>query len=104
MGFDTIAEKRIREAISEGRFDVVADGRPLDLEDYFKVPPDLRMAYSVLKNAGCVPEEVEYLKEVDRLRSALAAAKTEASRQQARRTLADAELRLNLALERARRR
>lgn len=103
MSFERIAEMRIREAIAEGKFDVVADGRPLDLDDYFRTPEALRMAYSVLKSAGCVPEEVEYLKEVDRLRDALAAAADEAGRQPIRHALAAARLRLELALERARR-
>ena len=103
MGFDKIAEKKIRDAIAEGKFDVVADGRKIDLDDYFKAPAELRMAYSVLKSAGCVPEEVEYLKEVDRLRNALAAAPDEAARGPIRQQLAAATLRLDLALERARR-
>jgi hypothetical protein len=104
MGFDKIAERRIREAMAEGRLDVVADGRKLDLDEYFKVPEDLRMAYSILKTAGCVPEEVEHLKEVDRLRTALNTATTDTDRQRTRKALAGAELRLSLALERARRR
>ena len=104
MGFDRIAENRIREAMADGTFDVVAAGRPLDLADYFSVPEELRMAYSVLKSAGCVPEEVEHLKEIERLRTALAAAPDEETRSPIRRALADAVLRLNLALERARRR
>jgi hypothetical protein len=89
--------------MAEGRFDVVADGRPLDFDDYFSTPAELRLAYSVLKSAGCVPEEVELLKEVDRLRRAVDAAPDEASRAPLRKALTDAQLRLDLALERARR-
>jgi len=102
--FEKIADKKIRDAMADGTFDIVADGRALDLTDYFSVPEELRMAYSVLKSANCAPEEVEYLKEVDRLRTALAAAADERARAPVRRALADATLRLDLALERARRR
>ena len=103
MGFDRIAERKIREAMAEGKFDVVADGRPIDLDDYFKAPPELRMAYSVLKSAGCIPEEVEHLKEVDRLRQSLAAASDDETRRALRRQLNAATLRLDLAMERAKR-
>lgn len=102
MGFDRIAEKKIRDAMADGTFDVVADGRAIDLDDYFKAPAELRLAYSVLKSAGCVPEEVEYLKDVDRLRTAVAAASDEDTRAALRRELAHATLRLDLALERSR--
>lgn len=90
--------------MADGRFDVVADGRPIDLDSYFSLPDDLRMAYSVLKSAGCVPEEVEYLKDVDRRRRALEELQNEDERPALQRALADAELRLRIALERGRRR
>lgn len=103
MPFDRIADRKIREAMAEGKMTTPSDRGKLDLEDYFSVPEDLRMAYGVLKSANCVPEEVEYLKEVNRLRAALDAAADEPARQPLRKQLMDAELRLNLALERAKR-
>lgn len=103
MAFDKIADRKIREAMADGTLKIPTDGRQVDLNDYFSVPEELRMAYGVLKSANCVPEEVEYLKEVDRLRKAVAAATDEAARRPLRKELADAELRLNLALERRRR-
>jgi len=99
MVFDRIADKRIREAMSEGKFDHLPRKGAIDLEEYFKLPAELRMAYSVLKSAGCVPEEVELLKEVDRLESALAQAPDETSRASCRRAVAEARLKLDLALE-----
>jgi DnaJ-like protein len=67
------AEKRIREAIAQGRFDNLSGvGQPLSLEEYFSTPEKARMAYSILKNANCAPAEVELLNEVSRLERAVA--------------------------------
>jgi hypothetical protein len=103
MVFDRIADKRIREAMSEGKFDRLPKRGAIDLEEYFKLPEDLRMAYSILKSAGCVPAEVELLRDVDRLQAQLAGASDETARSAIRRALADARLKLDLALERTKR-
>ncbi|MGE3959032.1 MAG: DUF1992 domain-containing protein [Vicinamibacterales bacterium] len=100
--FDRIVDARIREAMQEGKFDHLPRKGRIDLEEYFKLPAELRMAYSILKSAGCVPEEVEMLRDVDRLRTAVAAAADDASRRRLQRELAEAQLKLDLALERRR--
>jgi hypothetical protein len=67
--FAKIAEQRIREAIENGEFENLKGmGKPLDLGDESWIPEDLRMAYRVLKNAGCLPAELELRKEVMNLR------------------------------------
>ena len=67
--FARIAEQRIREAIENGEFeDLKGMGKPLDLGDKSWIPEDLRMAYRILKNAGCLPAELELRKEVLNLR------------------------------------
>jgi hypothetical protein len=103
MVFDRLAELRIREAIREGKFDHLPKKGAIDLDEYFKMPAELRMAYSILKSAGCVPEEVELLRDVDRLETALAAASDESARASLRRAVADARLKLDLVLERGKR-
>ena len=103
MVFDRLADRRIREAMSEGKFDHLPRRGAIDLEEYFKLPAELRMAYSILKSAGCVPEEVELLRDVDRLRTQLAAATDDGRRAALSRELADARLKLDLALERTKR-
>jgi hypothetical protein len=103
MAFERLAENRIREAIREGMFDRLPARGAIDLEEYFKLPEDLRMGYSVLKSAGIVPEEVELLREVDRLQSAVTAATDERAREPLRRALAEMRLKLDLALEGAKR-
>ena len=67
--FALIAERRIKEAIERGEFDnLPGKGKPIVQEDLSAVPEELRMAYKVLKNAGCVPPEIELTNEVASLR------------------------------------
>lgn len=64
----TIAEKRIEDAVKKGDFDnIPGQGKPLVLEDMSNVAPELRMAYKILRNAGCLPPELEERKEIGRL-------------------------------------
>jgi DnaJ-like protein len=103
MGWERIAENRIRDAMQEGEFDnLPGAGKPIDLEGYFQLPEHLRVAFSILKSANCVPAEVELLNEIASLERQLAAAIPE--RQPAiRRALTDRRTQLAVVLERARR-
>ena len=50
-----IAEQKIREALDRGDFDnLPGAGKPLVLEDLSHLPPELRMAYTILKNSGFI--------------------------------------------------
>lgn len=105
MIFDRIAELKIREAISEGKFDKLPNaGQPIDLQEYFETPADMRLAYSILKSANCVPEEVELLREIARLERALASDDSQSveSADVYRRRLRDSRVRLAVLLERNR--
>ncbi len=63
--FEKLAEQRIQEAMERGDFDnLPGKGKPLVLEDDSHLPPDLRIAYKVLKNANCLPPELELRKEI----------------------------------------
>jgi len=63
--FGKIAEERIREAMRDGEFeDLPGKGKPLHLEDDRHLPADLRLAYKFLKNADCLPPELELRKEI----------------------------------------
>ncbi|MDR2055293.1 MAG: DUF1992 domain-containing protein [Desulfovibrio sp.] len=63
-----IAEKRIEEAQNNGEFDnLPGSGRPLEIEDMSHVPEELRMAYKILRNSGCLPPELAERKEINRL-------------------------------------
>lgn len=64
-GFEKIIEARIKKAQDEGAFnDLPGSGQPLRLEDDQNIPEDLRMAHKVLKNADCLPPEVQLRKEI----------------------------------------
>ena len=101
--FERIAEKAIAEAMREGKFDNLSNaGRPLDLEDYFKAPEDMRAAYGVLKSANVLPEEIELLNEISRLDRAIAATSDPGERQALRRKIEACRLQLAIRRERKR--
>lgn len=50
-----IAEQRITKALEDGVFDNLPGmGKALHLEDLSHLPPELRMAYTILKNSGYI--------------------------------------------------
>ena len=79
--FERIAENRILEALEAGLFDnLPGRGKPLLLEDDSHIPPDLRMAYKIMKNADCLPPELEVRKEIVRLQDLVASLPDEAEK------------------------
>lgn len=71
-GFEEIIERRIKEAQANGEFDdLPGRGKPLRIEDDSHVPEDLRIAYKVLKNADCLPPEVELRKDIRQMKDLL---------------------------------
>ena len=72
--WDAIVEAKIAEAQRAGAFDDLPGiGQPLDLTDDRLVPEDVRVAYRILKNAGCVPAELIERKQAADLRKLIAA-------------------------------
>jgi hypothetical protein len=105
MPFSLIAENRIREAMAQGEFEnLPGAGEPLSLEKYFSVPEDLRMAYSILKNADCAPAEVELMKEISRLKQAIDRTADGGTRHSLQRVLANRQTQLAILLEHGARR
>lgn len=50
-----VSEDHIRRAIKEGAFDNLEGmGKPLPPDETVNMPPEMRMAYRILKNAGYV--------------------------------------------------
>ena len=61
----THVDKIIEAAIARGELDnLPKHGEPLDLDEERDVPPELRMTFRILKNAGFVPPEVEEMKKI----------------------------------------
>ncbi len=72
FGYLKIVERRIKEALERGEFDnLQGQGEPLNLEDDRNVPEDLRLAYRILKNADCLPPELELKKEIRKMEDML---------------------------------
>lgn len=85
---EQIAEHRIREAMARGDFDRLPGlGKPLQLDDDTDVPPELRVAYRILKNAGVVPPELELRRDIATAESLLLAATSPEERTEAGRKL-----------------
>ena len=64
-GFNKIVEERIRRAQKKGEFEnLEGSGKPLDLLADQTVAEELRLAYKILKNADCLPPEIELKKEI----------------------------------------
>ena len=86
---DQIAEQRVTEAMERGELDdLPGAGAPLHLEDDSLIPEHLRAGYRLLRNAGFIPPELQWRKELasveDLLRSLPADASAERTRAQRR--------------------
>lgn len=96
-----IAEEKIREAMARGEFDnLPGAGKPLLLEDDSMVPVDLRVPYKVLKNAGCLPPELELRKEIVTMKNLISAVEEESEKRRKLKELDGKLLRLNLMRKR----
>jgi hypothetical protein len=95
-GFERIVEDRIKKAQQRGDFDnLPGAGKPLDLCDDQHIPEDLRLAYKILKNADCLPPEIELKKEILRTEDLLADLQDTAQRYSALKKLNFLILKLN---------
>jgi len=73
-GFERIVEERILKAQRQGAFEgLEGRGAPIRFADDQHIPEDLRLAYKILKNADCLPAEVELKREIERTEDLLAA-------------------------------
>ncbi|HEX5809262.1 MAG TPA: DUF1992 domain-containing protein [Anaerolineales bacterium] len=101
MSFDKIVEAMIRDAQERGEFDNLAGkGKPIDLTQYFETPEDIRVAQSVLKNAGMTSPEVELLKEIAQLRQLLGMLEDEKKKKEIQKEIQEKQIELNMMIER----
>ena len=104
MSFDKLVEEKIREAMTNGEFDnLPGKGKPIDLSAYFATPEDVRIAYSILKSSGFVPEEAQLLKDVESLKDALKNCPDEGEKTRIKKLIDEKMLKLNMMVEHYRR-
>jgi hypothetical protein len=103
--FEWLANEQIEEALRRGDFDnLPGKGRPLNLEEDDHIPPDMRMAYHIMKNAGVSPPEISLRKELETIKAELSRAKTDEERRALEKDARMMCLRISLMMEpRARR-
>jgi hypothetical protein len=95
--FQQIAENRIREAMGEGLFEQIpGKGKPFRFEDDSMVPEDLRQSHKILKNAHCLPAELELRKDIFNIRQMIESAVDEETRMALQRKLNSATLALDM--------
>ena len=105
MSFERIVEEQIRRAIADGEFENLrGKGKALELESYFQTPESLRMAYSILKSAEFVPEEVRLMQEIDAAKEELSRCAEGKRAHQLEREIQEKQLSLSVLLERQLRR
>lgn len=99
--FDEQIGQRLLEAQRSGELEQAKSyGKPLDFGDgFFDTPEELRLPYKILKDAGCVPVEVEMFKQVAALRERLVAATDEAEAAALRARVVELGQRIALRLE-----
>jgi hypothetical protein len=101
MSFDRIVEALIQEAIERGEFDnLPGKGKPIDLTEYFETPEEIRVANSILKNAGMTPREVDLLREIAELKQKLAAEPEQGKKREFEKQIRYKQVEFNLLVER----
>jgi DnaJ-like protein len=104
MSFDRIVEALIKEAMERGEFDnLPGKGKRIDLTEYFETPEEVRLANSVLKNAGITSHEVDLLKEIADLKQILAALLDEKKKQEIEKQIQQKQVEFSLLMERQKR-
>jgi len=101
MSLDKIVEEMIKKAQARGEFDnLPGKGKPIDLTEYFEMPEDVRVAQTMLKNAGMTSREVDLLKEIAGLRQILARMVNENKKQEIQKQIREKQIEFSLMLER----
>jgi len=104
MSFEETVEAQIREAQARGDFDnLPGKGKLIDLTDYFNTPEEVRVAQSLLKNAGMVPVEIELLQEIAVLKDSLNSTIADVEKAKLQKLLKEKQLQFDILLEKRRR-
>lgn len=102
MGLNHV-DKLIQEAMARGEFDnLKGAGKPLNLDEYFSLPDDVRAGFTLLKNSGVVPQEVSLLKDIAQLKEKIQRQTDEEKKEKLRKELIERQLAFDLLMERNR--
>ena len=98
---DEVIARHLEEAAKSGELAAAKGyGKPHEPDPgWDATPPELRMPFKILKDAGFMPAEVEWFHERARLRSALDAEADAAKQETLRKQLAVLEQKISLRLE-----
>lgn len=98
--FEIIAERKIVEAMERGDFDnLPGKGKPLPPDGLDNLPPDMRMAYKILKNAEIIPEEVELRRGINSIQQLIRICHSQSERASLKKELNARQLRYNMLIE-----
>ena len=102
--FAFIAEIKIRQAIENGELsNLPGQGESLAIDNSLAlVPPEERVAFRVMKNAGLVPDEVAIMHELVALRNDAVDCPSDIEKEILSKKLREAEIRLNILMEKRR--
>ena len=104
MNFDKLVESMIKDAQERGEFDnLPGKGKPIDLSAYFDTPEDIRLAQSVLKNAGMTSREVDLLNEIAKLKQILPGILDEEKKKEVQKEIESKQIEFSLMMERQKR-
>ena len=94
----------LSESLASGELKAAPSwGKPLDFGDgYDETPPELRMPFKALKDAGFVPPEVEVMKQIAALRAQIEATADAAQADALKRRVSELQQHVALRLEKLR--
>ena len=100
MSFDRIVEAILKDVMERGEFDnLPGRGKPIDLTEYFETPEEVRLANSVLKNAGMTSREVDLLREIAELKQIREAVLEEKKKREVEKQIQQKQVEFSLMIE-----
>ncbi|WP_262372600.1 DnaJ family domain-containing protein [Sutcliffiella horikoshii] len=99
VDFFRLTDEKIKKAYEDGEFENLPGyGKRLELEDLSNVPPEMRMAYKMMKNAGMM-EEQQVRTEIEYLEDLIDGANSEAEEARLNQRLTEKQLRLQQLIQ-----
>ncbi|XXM70687.1 DnaJ family domain-containing protein [Lysinibacillus sphaericus] len=98
-----VSEQRIKKAQEDGEFENLPGyGKPQNLDDDLSIPPALRMAHRIMKNAGYSTEEMDMKKEMMRIEDLIRVCEDESEKEELQKSLNEKMVRYNSMLSKKR--